>query len=149
MFNWIKKNKSKKKFVSKTIGELKKAMFNFGQDKNPSKIEEIGYEWVNFGVLKGDIAKRVNTGDSSNYTIIYKSGTGYFPPHFHSTRESGIILEGSMKINTPDEEIILEEGDVYSLDAGTWHSATMLKPVVIILTYGDVEEWEGSFNKEV
>src|ERR1051326_343796 len=67
--------------------------------------------------------------DVSVYT--YPPGT-VFPDHQHSTDKIDAVLSGQFRLATPEEEVLLEAGDLLLVPKGTVHRAEVVgeEPVV-------------------
>lgn len=109
--------------------------FSLGYSNKPLEIVPIGYEWNSFGGIEGDSAKRLHTG-MDDYCILYRTTLpGEFTPHWHTVKESGMVMQGSLSYATPEETFHLSEGDTFEIPANTWHSFKIARNTVILLKY--------------
>lgn len=143
----FKKNKTS---FNKAVYRLKELAFSFGYDREPVKVKNISTKWNHFGVLDGDLARKVDTGLKDDYCILYSTeGPGEFPPHKHTVFESGIVLSGKITYETPDEKRELKEGDTYEIPAGCWHSFKFMEASALFIKFHPVFEsgqWGATFK---
>lgn len=123
-----------KKELSDVIQKAKVALFKKWNDDEPTYVKEIGYEWAPFGAVEGDMARRVET-DSNDYCILYKTPIGKFKPHFHINKESGVVINGKMILETPNSKKILPASSSYEILAKEWHSCEFLEETTLFLHF--------------
>ncbi len=104
-----------------SVYKLKEALFRRGAKDENTFIREIGYEWESFGGVPGDEARRIDTGTSESYAILYKCSKGFFPKHKHKNNEAGIVITGYAHIKTPTESYTVREGETWFIEKGVWH----------------------------
>lgn len=136
--------------LEKTVDKARVALFKRGADNAPTYIKQIGYEWESFGAIEGDKAKRIECETNSIYTILYFAPKGSkFPPHFHMNKESGIVMSGKAKIETPTECFIKAASETYEIDPEIWHKFTFLADTTLMIQFYPPflnDEWIGNLK---
>lgn len=111
---------------------LKESAFKFGANTEPTYVQTVGKEWESFGAIEGDEAKMVDIHPEA-FLLAYKAPAGDFDKHYHTVMESGIMIQGSMIVYTPEGSFKVNEGESYTIPAGVWHSVKFLELENIIL----------------
>lgn len=115
-----------KTLYKKAVDRFNEAVFSYGAVKEPTLVGRIASEWQPFGVIKGDRAKMVDLFNDV-FLVVLETPKGVFPKHYHIVNESGIMLKGSMRVNTPSESYIVNEGESYTIPANVWHEVEFLE----------------------
>jgi quercetin dioxygenase-like cupin family protein len=122
--------------LEKTVEKAKIAFFKKGAANEPSYIKKVSSEWESFGIVKGDKAKRINCENNSIYTILYFAPKGSeFPPHFHENKETGIVLEGKVVIETPNDKFYRVTSQSYEIIPEQWHKFKFLTDTTLMLLF--------------
>jgi quercetin dioxygenase-like cupin family protein len=122
--------------LERTVNKARVAFFKKGHSDSPTYVKKIDYEWSHFGAVEGDKAKRVDCGNDLIYTILYFAPKGSsFPPHFHENKETGIVLAGSVQVETPTEKYNLTTSQSYEIFAEKWHKFYFLSDTTLMLFF--------------
>jgi quercetin dioxygenase-like cupin family protein len=122
--------------IKKAKREFQKQIFKFGQKDEPTIIADITEEWKPLGVIQGDKARLLNIVNGT-YVVHLSTPSGVFPKHYHLNHEAGLMLKGSMLLETPHEKYEVKEGQAYNIPATVWHRVTFL---------GDINEAIAQFH---
>lgn len=111
---------------TQALKNLKISAFKFGHDKEPTYLKKVSEEWEPFGAIEGDLGKMVNIHPEA-FLVAYKTPAGVFKKHYHKVMESGIMVQGSMIVYTPEGSFKVHEGESYTIPAEVWHSVKFLE----------------------
>lgn len=128
--------KDSSQILNRAIQKLHTSIFTVGADKSPSIVKDVGYDWEPFGAIPGDKAKRIDCENKEIYALLYFAPEGSrFPKHFHTNRETGLILQGNIRLKTPSKSLIIKETETYILEAEEWHSVEFLSDTLLIIQF--------------
>lgn len=125
-----------KELIKKAKKEFQRQVFKFGLKDKPTIIANLTEEWQPLGVIPGDKAKRLNIVNGT-YIVHLSTPAGVFPKHYHFNHEGGLMIKGSMMVETPHENYKVEEGQGYNIPSNLWHRITFL---------GDINEAIAQFH---
>ncbi|MFM1794773.1 MAG: hypothetical protein RL642_1158 [Bacteroidota bacterium] len=90
-------------------------------------------------LIEGIIGQYVH-GSSTTFGLVHIDEGSHLPLHHHPHEQVTFMLEGKLKMQIGDEEVILESGHVKVIPSNTPHAAVALTDCKLIDVFSPVRE---------
>jgi quercetin dioxygenase-like cupin family protein len=90
-------------------------------------------------LIEGIIGQYVH-GDSTTFGYVTIEAGSHLPLHHHPHEQITYMLEGKLKMQIGDKEVVLESGYVQVIPSNTPHSADALTACTLIDVFSPVRE---------
>jgi quercetin dioxygenase-like cupin family protein len=90
-------------------------------------------------LIDGIIGQYVH-GDSTTFGFVTIEEGSHLPLHHHPHEQITYMLDGKLKMQIGDEEVVLEQGHVQVIPSNTPHSAIALTACTLIDVFSPVRE---------
>ncbi|MEY3179142.1 MAG: hypothetical protein RJB42_1383 [Bacteroidota bacterium] len=90
-------------------------------------------------LIEGIIGQYVH-GDSTTFGYVTIEAGSHLPLHHHAHEQITYMLEGKLKMQIGDKEVVLESGHVQVIPSNTPHSADALTACTLIDVFSPVRE---------
>ena len=91
------------------------------------------------------ISRKIVTGQRQMLAQVYLKRGAHVPMHAHASEQMTYVLQGALRCLVADEEIILREGEVLHIPAGTRHQAEALEDTFELDLFSPIrDDWVSS-----
>ncbi|HLJ17247.1 MAG TPA: cupin domain-containing protein [Bryobacteraceae bacterium] len=90
-------------------------------------MEHFAWEGVKLEVLNPKISRKVITGEKAMIAQVFIAKDGVVPLHWHESEQITYILEGALKFQLEEKEVIVHKGEVLHIPSNVPHSAVALE----------------------
>jgi quercetin dioxygenase-like cupin family protein len=90
-------------------------------------------------LIDGIVGQYVH-GETTTFGLVHIEEGSHLPLHHHPHEQVTFMLEGKLKMQIGDEEVILETGHVKVIPSNTPHSAVALSACKLIDVFSPVRE---------
>lgn len=121
--------------IKNLVKDIKVSVFKQSQLSLPTRVNYVGYSWQRYGDIDGDMIKRMSCVESDQVYLYLTKKAGQTKPHYHTSKEIGMVLRGGVTLKTPDKKIEVKSGGTYEVAPMVWHKLEMEPFTEIILFF--------------
>ena len=102
------------------------------------------YQWnqIRLEKLNEQLSRKVISGKNIMLAQVFLKKGCVVPAHKHDNEQMTYILEGCLKLQLPDGEVTVREGEVLHIPSGIEHSAVALEETLDVDIFSPIrEDW--------